>query len=87
VVKRFTLTNTNDKTRSIGSTFIWQLKYCFQWQAYFSPNFAQSGIHKVRDIWDCENVKKRSTFFKRVQIKKLSSDGLVKDDYRRSPVI
>jgi hypothetical protein len=36
VVKHFTLTNTNDKTRSIGSTFIWQLKYCFQWQAYFS---------------------------------------------------
>jgi hypothetical protein len=45
VVKLFTLTNTNDKTRSIGSTFIWQLKYCFQWQAYFPPNFAQSGIH------------------------------------------
>ena len=58
MVKRFTLTNTNDKTRSIGSTFRWQLKYCFQWQAYFSPNFAQ-----VRDIWDCEkNNFKDSNF-------------------------
>ena len=47
----------------LGSTFIWQLKYCFQWQAYFSPNFAQSGIHKVRDIWDCEkNYFKDSNF-------------------------
>ena len=63
MVKLFTLTNTNDKTRSIGSTFIWQLKYCFQWQAYFPPNFAQSGIHKVRDIWDCEkNNFKDSNF-------------------------
>ena len=63
VVKLFTLTNTNDKTRSIGSTFIWQLKYCFQWQAYFSPNFAQSGIHKARDIWDCaKNNFKDSNF-------------------------
>jgi hypothetical protein len=59
----FTLTNTDDKTRSIGSTFIWQLKYFFQWEAYFSPNFAKSGIHKVRDIWGCEkNNFKDSNF-------------------------
>ena len=63
VVKLFTLTSTNDKTRSIGSTFIWQLKRCFQWQAYFSQNVAQSRMHKVRDIWNCEkNNFKDSNF-------------------------
>ena len=35
----------------------------FNGKPIFSPNFAQSGIHKVRDIWDCEtNNFKDSNF-------------------------
>jgi hypothetical protein len=35
----------------------------FSMGSLFSPNFAKSGIHKVRDIWDCEkNNFKDSNF-------------------------
>jgi hypothetical protein len=35
----------------------------FSMASLFSSNFAQSGIHKVRDIWDCEkNNFKDSNF-------------------------
>jgi hypothetical protein len=35
----------------------------FSMASLFSPNFAQSGIQKVRDIWDCEkNNFKDSNF-------------------------
>ena len=29
----------------------------FNGKPIFSQNFAKSGIHKVRDIWDCEKNK------------------------------